>query len=265
MFIKKIRNRSVIFASKIIYKIKYYFYKIKNRKKEKILVYTDSRGYEVTTLWNKRNPFSSYVGKLIKTYNVEYHICEHDSTTIIDFLYEYGKKIEKGNKYDYVIGHIGLVDFSPRPYSMAKNIIDNKKHKIRYLGWDPNLFYAYIKKAISPEIYNSESLSNLYSLEFFQTNVLNKLEQIDNFIYIGCNNILSNWRGNYWQDRPKDINIIMKYMDIVQNSKINGHIISIDSWGEREIKKYTVDNIHLNKCGYDVLYPQIIKIIKPID
>ena len=87
MILTKIKNRLIIFVSKLLYQSRAYYYRCKNRKKKKIFIYTDSRGYEVSNLWNKKNPFSSYVGDLVKEYNVEYHICEYSSTTIIDFLY----------------------------------------------------------------------------------------------------------------------------------------------------------------------------------
>ncbi|WP_260863429.1 hypothetical protein [Citrobacter sp. Marseille-Q6884] len=129
-------------------------------------MFTDSRGYEVTNLWNKRNPFSSYVGDLIKEYNVEYHICEYASTTVIDFLYEYHKQINKGKSYDFVIMHIGLVDFSPRPKNMAINIIKTKSHKIKYMNWPLTLFEEHVNIPISKEIYNGEQLTNLYTHDF---------------------------------------------------------------------------------------------------
>ncbi|ANC41468.1 hypothetical protein A6V27_14370 [Hafnia alvei] len=95
MFMRKLKNRSVILISSMYSCILSKCYRFKNQKKPKMFIYTDSRGYEITKLWNKRNPFSSYVGELIKKYNVEYHICEQDSTTIIDFLYTYKKTFWK--------------------------------------------------------------------------------------------------------------------------------------------------------------------------
>ncbi|ENB5758509.1 hypothetical protein OM275_21950 [Escherichia albertii] len=254
MVLVKIKNRLIICTTKILYQSRVFYYKIKNRKKKTIFIYTDSRGYEVSSLWNKKNPFSSYVGDLMKEYYVEHHICEYSSTTIIDFLYEYYRKTTNGKKYDYVIAHVGLVDFSPRPRSMAMEIVKNKSHKINFLKWDLKLFNEHLKKEISSEVYNGESLSNLYDREFLKRKIIPLLQNIPNLIYIGCNPIISDWRGNYWQDRPKDIsNILMEYNDLMLHELKGKEFVDIKNWNESDIKKYTVDNIHLNRLGYDVI------------
>lgn len=250
MFMRKLKNRSVILISSMYSCILSKCYRFKNQKKPKMFIYTDSRGYEITKLWNKRNPFSSYVGELIKKYNVEYHICEQDSTTIIDFLYTYKKNILEGKKYDIVIAHVGLVDFSPRPYSMVKKIIADKFEKIKFLKFDDNCIRQHIEKPISSEIYNGERLANLYPKDYFKREIIPMISSIEGIIYIGCNPLLSDWRGNYWQDRPKDINLIMEYNELVLNSEISKRTISISDWNREDIINYTVDNIHLSPLGF---------------
>lgn len=262
MIIKKIRNQFIINTTKFLFKIRSFYYKFKNTKKRKIFVFTDSRGYEVSNLWNKKNPFSSYVGELIKRYNVEYHVCEYSSTTIIDFLYDYERQIERGKKYDFVVAHIGLVDFSPRPYSMAIDIIEAKSHKIKYLGWDLSEIKRYIDIPVSKEIYNGEKLSNLYSKSFLTNNIIPRLLDIPHLIYIGCNPVLYNWRGNYWQNRPQELSsILMDYNALMLQELKEKSIVNIEAWGEKEIKDYTVDNIHLNNNGYKVISEKLNEIL----
>lgn len=262
MILKKIKNQLIINTTRLIFSMRSLYYKAKNKKQKKVFVFTDSRGYEVSCLWNKKNPFSSYVGELIKKYNVEYHICEYSSTTIIDFLFEYERKIKEGKNYDFVVAHIGLVDFSPRPHSMAVNIIKAKAHKIKYLGWDVEKFERYIEIPVSKEIYNGETLSNIYSKSFLKHNVIPRLVKIPGLIYIGCNSVLSNWRGNYWQDRPKDLsNILMDYNAIMLENLNMKNIVNIEQWNEIDIKKYTVDNIHLNYAGYEIISKELDKIL----
>lgn len=264
MLIKKIKNISLINISKLIFTIRSIYFRIKNNKKKKIFVFTDSRGYEVTNPWNKKNPFSSYIGNLIKNYNVEYHICEESSTTIIDFLYSYQTQIKKGKKYDIVIAQVGLVDFSPRPKNMLKKIIDKKNNKIKNINLDINYFYNRLNDNIFDEIYYNEELSNLYSINYFESNIIPLLLSINNFIYIGCNPILHNWKGNYWKNRPKDINIILDYSKLLENCLPSQNVISLLNWNEKEIMKRTVDNIHLNKYGYiyldDILKEKINEV-----
>jgi len=75
------------------------FYSYKNKRKAKILIFTDSRGYEVTKAWHRKSAYASYVGEFVKSYHVEYVICPEFSTTIIDFLFEYQKRVAMGKKY----------------------------------------------------------------------------------------------------------------------------------------------------------------------
>jgi len=265
VILTKIKNRLIIFVSKLLYQSRAYYYRCKNRKKKKIFIYTDSRGYEVSNLWNKKNPFSSYVGDLVKEYNVEYHICEYSSTTIIDFLYEYYGEGTRGKKYDYVIAHVGLVDFSPRPRSMANDIIKSKSHKIKFFKWDLRMFDKYLEREISSEIYNGELLSNLYDCEFLKNEIIPLLQNIPNLIYIGCNPIISNWRGNYWQDRPKDINrILMAYNSVMLTELKEKKVVDIKDWNECDIRNYTVDNIHLNREGYNKITLNLKQILTKI-
>ncbi len=133
-------------------------------------------------------------------------------------------------------------------------IVKNKSHKINFLKWDLKLFNEHLKKEISSEVYNGESLSNLYDREFLKRKIIPLLQNIPNLIYIGCNPIISDWRGNYWQDRPKDIsNILMEYNDLMLHELKGKEFVDIKNWNESDIKKYTVDNIHLNRLGYDVI------------
>lgn len=240
-----------------------YYYVLKNRKRSKIFIFTDSRGYEVTKLWNKKNPFSSYIGDLIKEFRVDYHICEYSSTTIIDFLYEYDRQLNKGKVFDFVIMHVGLVDFSPRPKSMAIDILKAKAQKIKHFRWDVNVFEKNICMPISTEIYNNEKLANLYDEFFLKNEIIPLINKIPNLIYIGCNPVLQDWRGNYWQDRPRDISqILMSYNKVMLEGLTDKEIINIEDWGRDEIKEFTVDNIHLNRKGYDQIFSELKKKLR---
>lgn len=232
-------------------------YKIINIKKKKILIYTDSRGIEITKKSNRRNPFSSYIGYFVKNYKVDYVIMPESHTTIIDFLYGWNMKYQYEN-YDIVIIHLGIVDFSSRPENMIKNIRQLKDTKVLKLF--ENNFNQLDAIQLSDVIYDGEYTSSLYSKYFLENYILKELKQIDNLIYIGLNKVLDNWDGNYNKKRPQNINTILDFNSILIDSLEN--IIDISSWSEEEIKKYTVDNIHLSSNGFKHIKEEIKNILK---
>lgn len=249
-------KKTVLFLLSLPFKLINIFYNLKNRQKKKILIYTDSRGIEITKVYNRRNPFLSYIGFFIKNYNVDYVIMPESHTTFIDFLYEWESKY-KNIKYDYVILHLGIVDFSPRPLSSSKKIQDLKNSFIK------NLFYKNLssldKNIIYNVEYNTELTCSLYSKDFLKKYILQKLIKIDNLILIGSNHILENWIGNYNKKRPANINIIQEYNKVLVDNLQK--TVDISHWDEVEIRKYTVDNIHLSSVGFGYIENELNKFI----
>ncbi len=182
-------------------------YKIRNYKKKKILIYTDSRGFEITKLCNRRNPFSSYIGYFIKKFNVDYYLCTEKHTTTLDFLNVYHRK--KSKNYDYVILHTGVVDFSPRPKSMLNSIYEKKKMLIKKFI-SPKLFDEH-KKENYKEQYMGELTNSIYSKKIAKENILPELREINNLIWISCNPVLKDWLGNYKKKRPDNMNIVLDF------------------------------------------------------
>ncbi|WP_114729096.1 hypothetical protein [Vibrio cholerae] len=259
--LKRIVYLSIVFTSFIIQR--FFFYVIgflfSFKKRKKILIYSDSRGHEVTKPWNKHNPFSSYVSHFFFYYDVDYYLCPEFSTTFIDFLYQYKRAKEKGVKYDFVISHIGLVDFSPRPVSMLKDMLNIKRHKIEYLGLDINEFISQINHD-SGYRYYGERTNNFYTKEYFCKKIIPMLKEIENIIFIGCNRVLLDWDGNYWRKRPENINEILMYNDILLK-EFPDSVVDISHWCDNEIREFTVDNIHLNKHGYTIIKDKLNEII----
>lgn len=238
---------------KFISQIRTLYYKNKNKNKKRVLVFTDSRGYEVTKPKNRKNAYSSYVKKIIKQYNTDFYICPEHSTTLIDFLYQYKINIQSGLTYDYVIAHIGIVDFSPRPLSMLDSMMQTKLHKLKYL----NLPIAEMKKYQTepfPVEYYGQKTKNFYSENFFIERILSELKKIDKLILIGCNEVDLSWRGNYWRERPENINIVLDY---------NKHFYNLDRFLDlshlslAQVHNFTVDNVHLNSSGFNYIYKLI--------
>ena len=60
-------------------------WRLRNRRRKRLLVYTDSRGYDVAGK-HGRHAFETYVGKLRTQYHVTHRISPEQYTTLVDFL-----------------------------------------------------------------------------------------------------------------------------------------------------------------------------------
>jgi hypothetical protein len=150
-------------------------------------------------------------------------------------------------QYDLIILHCGVVDFSRRPISHLESIYSLKREKMMEIGFT-NAHLEANKRQDTGYYYNDEKTASIYTVAQFSEIILPALSAINNLVLIGCNRVLSNWRGSYWQDRPQDINVIMDYCDIAKNSL--GNFVDLSGWSDGQIMHYTDDNIHPNKYGY---------------
>lgn len=237
------------------------YFKISNlfgKKRGSLYIYTDSRGFYVNKWYCKKNPLFSYLQILSKDYHIDYKLCDYKHTTLIDFLCDYENKI-KSKKYDAIILHLGVVDFSPRTVAQANEVLKIKKRRL------VKTFNLYDVKNIVVneylEEYEGERTASLYTEEFFKNFIIDKINKIDqNIIWIGVNKVLSDWNGNYEKNRPSNINNIIKYQNVIDNS-FNGKIISLSSLSDQDIKKYTVDNIHLSLDGFSYIAKKIYDVM----
>ncbi|HAS8557966.1 TPA: hypothetical protein I7791_05730 [Vibrio vulnificus] len=255
--LKYIYNGISFRLAKCIISLRDIYYKQKNRNKAKVFVFTDSRGFEVTKPWNRRNPYSSYIGNIIRNYSTDYYICPEHSTTIIDFLFQYKQNLASGKKYDKVIAHIGIVDFSPRPITMIDEIMKAKRYKYDQLEIPIEKMEAYQNIPFDEKYYDMPT-KNIYNIDFFKKYILDELSKIDNLIIIGCHEVDLNWRGNYWRDRPSNINIVLDYNAEFVNI---GTFIDLSNWNLSEVRRYTVDNVHLNKDGFSYISKQLTGVL----
>jgi hypothetical protein len=256
--IKRTVDAILLRIGKLCHDMRDRYYQHKNIDRPKLLVFTDSRGYEVTQAWNRKSAYASYVGKLCKYYQVDYVICPEFSTTVVDFLYEYQQRKDNGKHYDAVIAHVGVVDFSPRPTSMLDDMMKEKSHKISTLFGDVKIteLMQYHKNAFK-DLYFGKTVKNFYAQSFLKKQILPKLQAIDNLIVIGCSPVLTDWRGNYWRDRPNDMNMIIDYCSEYKVALAN--YIDMSELTREEIMEYTIDNIHLSQSGFNYVY-HLIKV-----
>ena len=258
----RVNNALALRIAKVVHRIKDSYYRVKNRNKPRLFVFTDSRGYEVVKPWNRKSAYASYVGKLCQKFHVEYVICPEFSTTVIDFLFEYQQRLKAGKRYDAVIAHVGVVDYSPRPVSMLTDMMVAKQHKINTLFSDSTFDFETYHQSHFTGLYFGKPVKNFYSKDFLTNEVLPKLKAIDNLIMVGCTPVLSDWHGNYWRERPENMNMILDYSSICQ--KHLEHFIDYSSWTEDNIKTNTIDNIHLSTAGFDVVLEDIASQLRKL-
>ncbi|MGI2853517.1 hypothetical protein ACRTDR_04775 [Shewanella algae] len=222
------------------------------KRKKKILLYTDSRGTTVESLYKQRNPFFSYL-KFLKEFDVVYKFCPHKFTSILDFLDYYDNC---DDKFDFIILHCGIVDFAPRPISSYECMLKTKNEYLKRKNW---LHYFNNRKDFLCN-YEGEKTLQFMSVDFLEKEIIPELTKISGLIYIGINEVLSDWDGNYWRARPACINEQLVQDELmIRNLAIS---ISLRHWDAHDIKKYTVDNVHYNKLGLSYIGIEIKKVLK---
>jgi len=221
-----------------------------NRRRKKLLVYTDSRGFYVNRWYCKKNPLYSYIGALSEKYCVDYRLCGYKHTTLLDFLCDYREGLADGG-YDAVILHLGVVDFSPRTERQARHVLRQKEERLRRVFGRkvPSL-------SVEPypgEPYDGEPTASMYSKEFLRDFIVDQVNAIDGtVVWIGVNPVLGDWDGNYTKRRPQNMNRILEYQEVV-DAHFRGERIALQGLTPEEIKRYTVDNIHLSLDGFHYL------------
>lgn len=228
-----------------------------NVGKPKVLIYSDSRGFDVLSKSGK-NPFNSYIKFFMKDYRIDYFICPEKHTTIPDFLLKY-KELDNRN-YDYVIMHCGVVDFSPRPITNLEWVLDSKSQN-KYFQISLQEYDDYYKKP-STILYNKEETINLYSIDFLKKIIIPDLLKIKNLIWVNSNRFVKGWDGNYTKGRPSNINQFVSDFDKIMKKNLQ-HTVNLRTWDDDKIMKFTIDNIHFNKIGFQEMFKLIkIKIIE---
>lgn len=222
----------------------------KLRGKPRILLYTDSRGINIPGQFD----YVHYSEKLAREYSVETHLVPHRRTTLVDFLGEYQENKEWQTNFDCIILHLGIVDFSPRSAEALRRKIypEKKRHFDRLFG--EKLYRDFLKTDLKVE-YEGKLTNNLYSLEMAEKYVLPELQTIPNLLFIGGNGVVPDWRGNYFRDRPQNLDIIEKYFDFFCDNLPS--TLNYTHWTPEEIKKYTFDIVHLNAAGSDLILEDI--------
>ncbi len=253
----------------------------------KILVFTDSRGEHKKT-FESQNIFTE---KLKIRYDARGHqvtlmLCPYSWTTTLDFIECLHNKIFDINQYDLVILYTGIVDASPRPLSNFNNVYDNKQddtvtysklvsrdrsikriinNKKKFM--DKIVPHDLLKKHLGTNydvIYSGENTKSFISLDIYDQVILSFLKKYDSkILFINSNRIVPGWEGNYLsvnkEGRPKNISTIERYSALAKTRLTN--VINLLQWSNDEVKKYTVDNMHLTFLGSEYIYARICEFI----
>lgn len=224
--------------------------------KPRVLIYTDSRGFDVRKK-GRKNPFKSYISYFLWNYRVDYFICPEKHTTITDFLLTYDQL--KYKNYRFVILHCGVVDFSPRPESNLKWVLDSKRGN-KYLDLAREKYPVHYTN-LNDQYYMGEKTQNLYPTKFLIKNIIPELISIKDLIWISSNPFVKNWEGNYTKERPKNINeMVTKFENVLRNNLSN--VIDLKNWSDKDVKHFTIDNIHFSEVGFKHISNLLEKFFK---
>ncbi len=220
-------------------------WKIKNRARPRLLVYTDSRGMNVSTanMARVKHHYGSHVDWLQRRYLVDHVVCPYSHTTIVDFL-NHLDTVDRA-KYDAIVMECGIVEFSPRPPS---NIAKVKQAKAGFPRFD-EVFRANAEHHAHPTgvPYLGEATTTLFSPEFTRR-LAEELAGISNLVWVTSNRFVPGWDGN-WKARPADIDVTVEALDEIVAGALD-HVIDLREWTLPEVQRYTVDNVHFTKAGF---------------
>jgi len=215
-----------------------------NYDKPKVLIYSDSRAFNVINPFGK-HPFDSYIRTLAQRYRVHFALCPQKYTTLVDFL-DYIGEIDPLS-FDQIILHCGIVDFSPRPLSNISAVRNTKTRSLAFQRLFEGNQEHYNNP--SPLLYKNEKTSTLYSSAYLKNVIGPALAKIPNVTWIDSSPFAKGWDGNYSEGRPQQIaEVILKYENILLDFIKNR--ISLKDWSDHDVKRYTIDNIHFTPAGF---------------
>jgi hypothetical protein len=226
-------------------------YRAKNRHQPRVLIYTDSRGKNLNGRLGKTNR-GSYVARLREKYNLTYAVCPEVYTTIPDFLdFLDFLGAHRASRYDAIVMHCGIVDFSPRPLSSLAKLKATKTGSARFR----DLFASnetYYQHPFDCEYYGEPTI-NIYSPEFLVDSIVPRLASLPQLICLNSGHFIPGWDGNYTKGRPLNIDETVTRFDAIMGEHLL-RIVDIKKWTFEEIQRYTIDNVHFTALGFDRVF-----------
>jgi hypothetical protein len=245
----KFKNRFLILINGFVSFLVNKYLNFRNKSNKRILVYADSRGYNYQSSSMFGSYMHTYIYQLNKMYKLDYFILNKKYTTLLDF---YNKIHDQATKYDHIVCHTGIVDFAPRPKSSYDEMVLSKSSLSKK-------YDVPIKGVMYDSEYENEKLYSFASLEYIEK--LTSLIRGLNIVYIPINYVDIKYRGTYWRNRPKIINDQLKLDNyFINNSDVK--IINSCAYINKDLSRYTVDNVHLNTNGHSLLFNLLIQELR---
>lgn len=249
-------------------------------RKKRVLVFTDSRGQH-----KPAGQEHQIFGERLKSdsrLEVDLFLCPMKWTTTLDFLEMFDEA--RLAAYDAVVLWTGIVDWSPRPVSSAKNdLYDNAgASNLENVGLNTR---DYSKKVVNNKreifdrvfgaeamgsyfsspfdtLYANEKTSNMYGLDMAERHLIPRLAAIRNLVFINANRFVPGWEGDFKKGRPANISLTHAYSDLFSDAlAATAKIIDLRKWSLEDVKYYTCDNIHVTKAGSDYIYDEIMMVL----
>lgn len=253
-------------------------------RRKRILIFTDSRGQHKPI--GQNHPMFAERLKADPSIDVELYLCPMKWTTTLDFLAMFDR--EKLSTYDAIILWTGIVDWSPRPVSSAKaDLYDNhnvanlnnvslntRDYSSKVVNNKKEIFDHIFGEAAIREYFASpfgttyagEKTSNMYSLTMAEKDLLPRLADIPNLVFINSNRFVPNWEGDFKKGRPQNIAITHKYSDLfTQYLAKTAKVIDLRTWSNEDVKRYTCDNLHVTEAGNNYIYGELVSTLRTMN
>lgn len=244
--------------------------------RRKILIFTDSRGQHKP----RGATHDLFAERLAKNplFEVRTYLCPMKWTTTLDFLERFPATTLA--QFDHVILYTGIVDWSPRKWSNARDDLYDNIAASNLENFDKNTAFfskkvVNSKKAIFDRIfgveanarhfskpfetvYDGEQTINMYGLDEMVSKLSPVLAAIPNLIFITSNRFVPGWQGDYTKGRPENIGITETYSRAMRDALPADRVIDLLQWDERAVTEFTCDNLHLSKEGSDWIYEALL-------
>jgi glycosyltransferase involved in cell wall biosynthesis len=242
----------------------------------KKLVFADSRGQH-RPAGSTHTLFSQRLYAL-EGLQVDHYLCPFKWTTTLDFFESFS--LDRLRQYDRVVLYTGIVDWSPRKLSNARDDL-YENHNEANLGALKLNTEDYRKKIVNRKkatfdrifgedamrrhlaapfevTYEGEPTINMYSLAMAEHGLLPRLQSLPNLVFINANRFVAGWRGDYSRERPANISITHAYSDLFSR-QLGDRVVDLRVWDDEDIKRFTCDNLHLSAAGNEYIFNELCK------
>jgi hypothetical protein len=247
---------------------------------KKVLLFTDSRGVH-KPVGSEHQIYSARLAR-VPGLSVTSYLCPFQWTTIVDFL-AFAEQTDL-SQYDHVVLHAGIVDHSPRPVSQIlhklydpqevtdpqvvadlwarrkftdKKIVNRKKQDLDRLFSAQRMAEHFARPFET--LYEGEPTLNLYSLDMMREQIVPRLQQIKNLVFISSNDFCPGWNGDFPKTRPDNIRIIEDYSRLLCSSLDN--VVNLHQWTPEQVQRFTCDNLHLSAAGSDWVFLRVLEAL----